>query len=134
MNSPGRRWFLGLTIAVVAAVAGYFAGKRGGPEGVDEPTAPLIGIASLESEDCVSAVIAAGGVPVVLPDTEGSEEKIAEYLEKLDGLLMPGGLVVSFLRVRCMRSWRPFCCGCPGLMRSMAMPRRSHQTESFERL
>jgi hypothetical protein len=25
-----------------------------------------------------------------------------------------------------MRSWRPFCCGWPGLMRSMAMPRRSH--------
>ena len=35
---------------------------------------------------------------------------------------MPGGRVVSFLRVRCMRSWRPFCCGLPGLMRSMAMP------------
>ena len=33
-----------------------------------------------------------------------------------------------------MRSWRPFCCGWPGLMRSIAMPRRSHQTESFERL
>src|SRR6266581_1864095 len=45
-----------------------------------------------------------------------------------------GGRVASFLRVRCMRSWRPFCCGWPGLMRSMAMPSRSHQTESFERL
>src|SRR5438105_14405012 len=33
-----------------------------------------------------------------------------------------------------MRSWRPFCCGWPGLMRSMAMPRRSHHTESLERL
>ena len=33
-----------------------------------------------------------------------------------------------------MRSWRPFCCGWPGLMRSMAMPSRSHQTESLERL
>src|SRR5512145_645404 len=33
-----------------------------------------------------------------------------------------------------MRSWRPFCCGWPGLMRSIAMPRRSHQTESLERL
>ncbi|NRB75929.1 MAG: gamma-glutamyl-gamma-aminobutyrate hydrolase family protein [Verrucomicrobiales bacterium] len=91
MNSTGRRWFLGLTIAVVAAVAGYLAGKRGGPEVVDEPVAPLIGIASLESENCISAVIAAGGVPVVLPDTEGSEEKIPDYLEQLDGLLMPGG-------------------------------------------
>ena len=75
----------------MAAVAGYLAGKRGGPEVVDEPVAPLIGIASLESENCISAVIAAGGVPVVLPDTEGSEEKIPDYLEQLDGLLMPGG-------------------------------------------
>ena len=33
-----------------------------------------------------------------------------------------------------MRSWRPFCCGWPGLMRSIAMPKRSHQTESLERL
>jgi 3-(3-hydroxy-phenyl)propionate hydroxylase len=33
-----------------------------------------------------------------------------------------------------MRSWRPFCCGWPGLMRAIAMPSRSHQTESFERL
>ena len=47
---------------------------------------------------------------------------------------MPGGRVASFFKVRCMRSWRPFCCGWPGLMRSMAMPRRSHQTESLERL
>src|SRR5947209_15623722 len=33
-----------------------------------------------------------------------------------------------------MRSWRPFCCGWPGLMRSMPIPSRSHHTESFERL
>src|SRR6187200_439893 len=49
-------------------------------------------------------------------------------------LFMPGGRVASSLRVRCMRSWRPFCCGWPGLMRSMAMPSLSHQTESLERL
>src|SRR5690349_17791765 len=49
-------------------------------------------------------------------------------------LFMPGGRVASCLRVRCMRSWRPFCCGWPGLMRSMAMPSRSHQVESLERL
>src|SRR5512135_1878263 len=48
-------------------------------------------------------------------------------------LFVPGGRVASFLRVRCMRSWRPFCCGWPGLMRSMAMPSRNHQTESLER-
>src|ERR1700681_3906406 len=42
-----------------------------------------------------------------------------------------GGLVASFFKVRCMRSWRPFCCGLPGLMRSMPIPRRSHHTESL---
>jgi hypothetical protein len=33
-----------------------------------------------------------------------------------------------------MRSWRPFCRGCPGLMRSIAMPSLSHHTDSLERL
>src|SRR5262245_20252297 len=28
-------------------------------------------------------------------------------------VFMPGGRVASFLRVRCMRSWRPFCWGWP---------------------
>lgn len=41
---------------------------------------------------------------------------------------------VSFFSVRCMRSWRPFCCGLPGLMRSMAMPSLSQKTESLDRL
>ena len=31
------------------------------------------------------------------------------------------------------RSWRPFCCGWPGLMRSIAMPSRNHPTDSLER-
>jgi len=31
-----------------------------------------------------------------------------------------------------MRSCRPFCCGLPGLMRSIAMPSLSHQTDSFD--
>ena len=33
-----------------------------------------------------------------------------------------------------MRSWRPFCCGLPGLIRSMSMPSLSHQTDSLDRL
>lgn len=45
---------------------------------------------------------------------------------------MPGGLVVSVFKVRCMRSWRPFWVGLPGLMRSIEMPRRNHQTESYD--
>lgn len=30
------------------------------------------------------------------------------------------GRVVSSFKVRCMRSWRRFCCGWPGLMRSIS--------------
>ena len=41
--------------------------------------------------------------------------------------------MASFFKVRCMRSWRPFCCGLPGLMRSMPIPSRNHHTESLER-
>src|ERR1700730_17431301 len=33
-----------------------------------------------------------------------------------------------------MRSWRPFCCGWPGWMRSIVMPSRSHQTASLLKL
>ena len=32
-----------------------------------------------------------------------------------------------------MRSWRAFCYGLPGLIRSTRMPSRSHQTESLKR-
>src|SRR5258706_9371922 len=33
-----------------------------------------------------------------------------------------------------MRSWRPFCCGWPGWMRSIPIPSLSHQTASLLRL
>src|SRR5207302_4686790 len=33
-----------------------------------------------------------------------------------------------------MRSWRPFCWGWPGLIRSMPIPSRSHQTASLLKL
>ena len=65
---------------------------------------------------------------------------VVEDLDELveAGLLLQevpaAGLVASFFSVRCMRSWRPFCCGWPGLMRSMPMPRRSHQTASLLKL
>src|SRR5580704_13516629 len=45
--------------------------------------------------------------------------------------LLPAGLVVSSFKVRCMRSWRPFCCGLPGLMRSISMPSLSHHTDTL---
>ena len=43
----------------------------------------------------------------------------------------PGG---HELQVRCMRSCRAFCCGWPGLMRSIVVPSLSHQTDSLEKL
>lgn len=55
------------------------------------PTEPVIGIASLTSDTYVRAVRDCGGIPVVLPNTDGSSERIEEYLQLLDGLLMPGG-------------------------------------------
>ena len=45
--------------------------------------------------------------------------------------VLAAGRVVSFFSVRCILSWWPFCSGCPGLMRSRRMPRRSHQTENL---
>ena len=48
-------------------------------------------------------------------------------------LFEPAGRVVSALSVRCMRSWRPFCCGLPGLMRSIMIPSLSQKTDSLER-
>lgn len=52
---------------------------------------PVIGIASLTSDTYVRAIRDCGGIPVVLPNTDGSPEVIDEYLQLLDGLLMPGG-------------------------------------------
>ena len=60
----------------------------------DEPAAPrkpLIGIASLTDSNYVRAIRESGATPVILPNTDGSPAAIDEYLEKLDGLLMPGG-------------------------------------------
>jgi len=43
--------------------------------------------------------------------------------------LAAAGLVASRFSVKCIRSWRPFCCGWPGWMRSIWIPSRSHQTD-----
>src|SRR5262249_8916200 len=44
-----------------------------------------------------------------------------------------GGAAVAVLSVPCMRSWRPFCCGLPGAIRSGVMPSFSHQIDSRDR-
>ena len=96
-----RRTFFSVAAAVVTGVLGFQIGSRGpsgepaSPGPVTAPVsrdAPLIGIASLVSDDYIRAVREGGGIPVVLPNTDGSLQNIDSYLESLDGLLMPGGL------------------------------------------
>tara|TARA_R110000850_G_scaffold49428_6_gene121903 strand:- start:334 stop:1125 length:792 start_codon:yes stop_codon:yes gene_type:complete len=92
MRLPNRRLFIGCTAIILAGAAGFWLGRRDIDTGGEiRPSAPLIGISSVTGDHYVRAVRDSGGIPVVLPDTDGSPEKIEEYLTCLDGLLMPGG-------------------------------------------
>jgi len=92
MDKTSRRTFLISALALGAAVAGFFLGRVTGPDPSGPALdAPLIGIASLTSEDYIRAVRESGGIPIVLPNTDGSVARIDDYLALLDGLLMPGG-------------------------------------------
>ena len=78
----------------------------------------------------------AGGVPQWLPFFDTLAERYELLVPEHPGFggsdvkslkracccrpFIPGGRVVSFFSVRCMRSWRPFRCGWPGLMRLIA--------------
>ena len=94
-----RRHLLTSIFILVAAFLGFFLGKStsdtsaSSPQSEATPTlkAPLIGIASLTSDTYVLAIKEAGGIPIILPNGDGFPDKIAEYLEFLDGLVMPGG-------------------------------------------
>lgn len=83
--------------AEVASDAGLLAAASPRTLNTDDNTdshsfrEPVIGIASLTSDTYVRAIRDSGGIPVVLPNADGSVEKIDEYLELLDGLIMPGG-------------------------------------------
>ena len=92
MDKPSRRTLLIAVLAFGTALAGFFVGRFSVPEET-EPAfdAPLIGIASLSSADYIRVVRESGGIPVVLPNTDGSVARIDDYLALLDGLLMPGG-------------------------------------------
>jgi putative glutamine amidotransferase len=84
-----RRKWLGL---VLAAAAACFGSPASGDEAGPLPaSAPLIGIASVNGEAYVEAVREAGGIPVILPNHKVDPALIAAYLERLDGLLLPGG-------------------------------------------
>ncbi len=76
---------------LVAGILGFEVGRLTDTPAVRGGEAPLIGIASLTSDSYIRAVRESGGIPVVLPNTDGSVEKIDEYLERLDGLILPGG-------------------------------------------
>lgn len=89
-----HRNFLTALAVIVSGVLGFQIGQRPAP--VEAPPLfsnprPLIGIASLTNEAYVRAVRESGGIPVVLPNTDRSDETIADYVARLDGLLMPGG-------------------------------------------
>lgn len=96
-----RSRFLFLLILLIAAPVGFgLAGTARGQEVADLNQAtrlqplnrrPVIGIATLVKDEYVRAIRKAGGVPVVLPCTDGSPEDVAAYLTLLDGLLMQGG-------------------------------------------
>jgi len=89
-----RRLLLYLVLLLVGGLAGHQFGLRraGIASGLGLPEQkPLIGIASLTAESYVRAIRESGGIPVVLPNTESNPQAIADYLERLDGLLLPGG-------------------------------------------
>lgn len=94
MTKSTRRSLLLVGFAIAAGIAGFYLGRGSAPladAGRTAPQAPLIGIASLTSQDYVRAVREAGGIPVVLPNTGDNASRVPEYLALLDGLLMPGG-------------------------------------------
>ena len=87
-----RRHWIVTTAVAAAGVIGFQVGNLEVSDHLPEEEArPLMGIASGDGEAYVNAVREAGGIPVILPKSSGAEA-IDDYLECLDGLLMPGGL------------------------------------------
>lgn len=82
-----RRYF----ITLIAAVAGLAVGCASPKLRQTASEKPLIGIASLAVDTYAGAIRASGGIPVILPNTDGNSDNVEEYLKLLDGLLMPGG-------------------------------------------
>ncbi|MEM7012925.1 MAG: gamma-glutamyl-gamma-aminobutyrate hydrolase family protein [Verrucomicrobiota bacterium] len=80
-----------VALVAIASLSGYFVGQNSAPSSSTESAeAPLIGIASLTSDNYVNAVRESGGIPIVLPNAGGGAP-VEHYLELLDGLLLPGG-------------------------------------------
>ncbi len=86
-----------LIICVIALAVVCGCGKREAPPaGAEDKSAkpPLIGVAvptaGAEYEACCKAVEDAGGRTVLIPMLEEAD-KLAAFIEKLDGVLLPGG-------------------------------------------
>jgi putative glutamine amidotransferase len=92
-----RRLWINLAALLAVGALGYFAGRERTTPAPDPAVpmvaakAPLIGIASVNGEAYVQAIRSAGGIPVILPDHDDDPAAIADYLVRLDGLLLPGG-------------------------------------------
>ncbi|MCA9135108.1 MAG: gamma-glutamyl-gamma-aminobutyrate hydrolase family protein, partial [Planctomycetales bacterium] len=111
MPSSSRRSFFYVTGLAASCLLGFFLGRSydgnfarprvgevasavpsaGQSVGATQSRRPLIGISSLTDDHYVRAVRESGGIPVVLPNTDGSVNRVDEYIALLDGLLMPGG-------------------------------------------
>lgn len=88
-----RRFWITLAAILAAGGLGFISGRvsPGTEPRSTSPGAPLIGIASVNGDAYVRAIREAGGIPVILPDHAGDGTELAGYLERLDGLLLPGG-------------------------------------------
>ncbi len=92
MKAHERNILAGAVVLLVAGALGFWIGRGSRPDpSAASKRAPLIGIASLTGENYARAVRESGGIPVVLPNAEGNAAMVPQYLEMLDGLLMPGG-------------------------------------------
>lgn len=91
MKPQSRRTILISAAVAIAGFLGFEIGQRTVETGGSPVDGPLIGITSLTSDTYVRAIRESGGIPIVLPNADGSDEKVDEYLVLLDGLLMPGG-------------------------------------------
>lgn len=78
-----------IAAALLAGCVGFLLGRDRTPS--ETHRAPLIGIASVNGDAYVRAIRQAGGIPVILPDHEADPAVITGYLDRLDGLLLPGG-------------------------------------------
>lgn len=92
MKPKQHRLLVCIALSIITSAVGFLIGRSTvASRPATAKRAPLIGIASLTSEAYVQAIRESGGIPVVLPNTGGNTDLVPAYLDRLDGLLMPGG-------------------------------------------